>query len=772
MSIRSIQFSIGLLLLVFVSPAWGETGEIEAASEIVETASSVAVHAAEELAIKAEELQTNMNFLWILCASALVLIMQAGFMCLESGTARAKNSINVSVKNLADLLIAVAGYWALGFGLMFGFSKLGWIGTTDFLFAIGDDPWRAVFFVFQAVFCGTAATIVSGAIAERTRFGSYLIMSVIISILIYPIFGHWAWGSFLHGGDPGWLEAKGFIDFAGSTVVHSIGGWVALAAIIIVGARIGKFDENGKPRKIRAHNLPMVYLGTFILFFGWFGFNCGSTLVANTDIAGIAVNTILAACFGGLSSTAVSWVTTEDKRPEPEMMTNGVLGGLVGITAGCASVDTGGAVIIGIGAGILVHVATQFLERVLKLDDVVGAIPVHGACGAWGTISLALVMPESALGGTSRMAQLGVQTMGVGAGFVWAFGTAITLFWIIDKIAPMRVTAEDEELGLNIAEHGATSSILDLARAMDTAAETGQYDDSIKVEVEYGTEIGDLCHHFNGLVDVIRAEKHSVEQANEEKQESLQKYLGHMKIAIDSTVDQISHMESLLTTTMESTDSMVGSVDNVASTMGDLLKSLNLVSEDSTTARETAQQAHSESARSKVTVDALGSSASHIGKVITAIEDIAAHTNLLALNASIEAARAGESGRGFAVVADEVKKLSQQSETSVEEIRTQVKEMQDVSVNAAADIGSISTIIGKVNTINGDIATKVSEEAEKAEKVDGFVGMVKSGVQEMRGSLETVIDGVKDISKRVSDTYEEFARTLTSSSDEDSTEQS
>ena len=213
--------------------------------------------------------------------------------------------------------------------------------------------WVARFFLFQAVFCGTAATIDSGVVAQRTRFSTYLVISLFTSAIIYPIFGHWAWGSFLHGGDPGWLEARGFIDFAGSSVVHSVGGWVALAGLIVISPRIGRFNDDGTPNKIHPHNLPLVYLGTFILFFGRFGFNCGSTLAATTDIAAIGANTQLAACLGGITNSAVSWVS-ESKRPEAEMIANGVLGGLVGITAGCASVDAVGAATIGVISGLVV----------------------------------------------------------------------------------------------------------------------------------------------------------------------------------------------------------------------------------------------------------------------------------------------------------------------------------------------------------------------------------------------------------------------------------
>lgn len=226
---------------------------------------------------------------------------------------------------MADFVLAVCGFWAIGFGLMFGLSNNGLFGTSEFFMGVWDDPWMVAFFVFQAVFCGTAATIDSGAIAERTKFVTYLFSSFIVSSMIYPIFGHWCWGSLLNGETQDWLEARGFVDFAGSTVVHSVGGWVALVAAIVIGSRLGKY---GKARKIHPHNLVLAYLGTFILFFGWFGFNCGSTLEAGTDIAPIAGNTIIAAAFGGFAATALSWMLSADKRPEAEMIANGVLGGL------------------------------------------------------------------------------------------------------------------------------------------------------------------------------------------------------------------------------------------------------------------------------------------------------------------------------------------------------------------------------------------------------------------------------------------------------------
>lgn len=766
---------VAVLTFMSFAPAWAEQDATPAQSpqsteqtvNLIETRAATIEAGVEKVE---QDLQTNMNFLWILAAAAMVFIMQAGFMCVESGLARAKNSINVSIKNMADFLLSIAGFWAVGFGIMFGVSESGWFGTTDFFMKVGDDPWRAAFFVFQAVFCGTAATIDSGAVAERTRFGCYLIMSALISMLVYPVFGHWAWGSFLHGETQGWLEAKGFIDFAGSTVVHSIGGWVALAGVIVIGPRIGRFDKNGKPKKMHASDLPMVYLGTFILFFGWFGFNCGSTLAASTAIAGIALTTILSAAFGGIAAASLSWIFSEDKRPNPEMIANGVLGGLVGITAGCAHVETAGAVVIGFASGALVYGGIVFFERVMKFDDVVGAVSVHGLCGAWGTIAVALFMRGDLLAsGVSRWQQLGVQALGVGAGFVWAFGTALLILFLINLFVHMRVEPEAEKVGLNIAEHGAPSHTLDLAHAMYRATATGRYNESLKVEVQHGTEVGHLSHHFNLMVDAIMDKEAKVRQQQSEKEEDLQKYRDYM-VFMETAVNEIQaetrEMEQSVQATSEQAQAMADSVDTTVETIGGLMTSLGEVSDRSADAYQTVQQAHDESCKSQQTIDLLGQSASDIGKVVTTIEDIATQTKMLALNASIEAARVGVAGKGFAVVAEKVQTLSEQSESSADQIRQQIAGVQTTAEEAVAAIGAISTAVEKVHVINRDIATNVTVQADKAKEVDGFVGKTASAMQEMRHCIGRVGEGAHKISDRVAELYQKFQGIMKRSSQE------
>jgi Amt family ammonium transporter len=391
--------------------------------------------------------QTHANYLWTLVAAALVFFMQAGFAMVETGFTRAKNAINILMKNLMDFSVGSIVYWAVGFGIMFGTTTTGWFGTDGFFlsdFTPGGDPWVLAFWMFQVVFAATAATIVSGAMAERTKFVSYLIYSAIVSTVIYPVFGSWAWGGLFHGG--GWLEGLGFIDFAGSTVVHSVGGWAALAGAIVLGPRLGKYGPDGKPRAIMGHNMPLAALGVFILWLGWFGFNPGSTTTADKSIAMIFVNTNLAAAAGACTALITSWV--KFGKPEVGMTLNGALAGLVAITAGCANVSPGSAIIIGAIAGVLVVISVLFIDKI-KIDDPVGAVSVHGVNGAWGTLAAGIFN----IGGTTASI-IGVQLIGIAACFVYTFGVAFIMFKILAATIGLRVSAEEETEGLDVTEHG------------------------------------------------------------------------------------------------------------------------------------------------------------------------------------------------------------------------------------------------------------------------------------------------------------------------------
>ncbi len=399
--------------------------------------------------------QDNANILWTLIAAILVMFMQAGFACVEAGFTRAKNAGNIIMKNFLDFGVGQIIFFFLGFGLMFGtgssYLGLDYFGLSGI--AEGTEAWTYTFWFFQSVFAATAATIVSGGIAERTKFASYIIVSCIVTGLIYPISGHWAWGSLY--GAAGWLETAfpvAFCDFAGSSVVHSVGGWIALAGALVVGPRLGKYTADGKARAIPGHNIPLAALGVFILWFGWFGFNAGSTTVADSSIGLIAMVTSLSASAATVSALLFSWLRFG--KPDMSMSMNGALAGLVGITAACATVSPAAAIIIGLVAGVLVVLSIEFIDKVLKIDDPVGAVSVHGVCGAWGTIACGLFNLDGGLFYGGGFTQLGVQLIGVGVFFVWAFGTGLLAFTLVKVVFGVRVSVEDERKGLDITEHG------------------------------------------------------------------------------------------------------------------------------------------------------------------------------------------------------------------------------------------------------------------------------------------------------------------------------
>lgn len=419
----------------------------------------------------AEDPSAPVNFIWVLICAFLVMLMQAGFALVETGFTRAKNAVNIMMKNLMDFSLGSLAYWAVGFALMFGTASgiTGLILGLDGFFLVGEsyDVSTIELWFFQMVFCATAATIVSGAMAERTKFSAYMMYSVIISALIYPIYGHWVWGG-------GWLNAGDFmvalgggygaLDFAGSGVVHAIGGFVALAGALILGPRIGKYRKDGTPVAIPGHSMTLAMLGVFILWFGWFGFNPGSTLAATElRISIIAANTCLAAAAGAVTTMSITW--WRFGKPDASMAGNGVLGGLVAITAPCAWVSPPAAVLIGIIAGFVVFLGVWVMDWKLHIDDPVGAVSVHGFNGLWGLLALGLFadgtygvyttegpMVTGLLFGNAGF--FAVQLINAAVVFIWAFGLGYIMFRILDSAVGIRVSPEEELEGLDLGEHG------------------------------------------------------------------------------------------------------------------------------------------------------------------------------------------------------------------------------------------------------------------------------------------------------------------------------
>lgn len=439
------------------------------------------------------------DILWVGLTAVLVFIMQAGFAFLETGMTRSKNSINVAIKNLTDLGVSVLVYWGVGFGLMFGLSESGLVGSNNFLFH-ASSLWGGIFFLFQAMFCSTSATIVSGAVAERMKFLHYILATVFLSGAIYPVTGHWIWGGAMEGQSVGLLNSRGFVDFAGSTAVHSVGGWISLAALLVIGPRIGRYNKDGTINKISGSNIPASVFGVIILWFGWFGFNGGSTLALNEHVPQILTNTLLGGASGMVLTLVVGWIFT--RRPDVDFVINGALAGLVAITANCHVTNESQALLIG-GVGGLVMLAVQALMDKLRIDDAVGAIPVHLGAGIWGTLAVGLFGNPDQLGtGLSWGDQILVQAAGIGLVGAYSFFAGLAFFWLLNMISKLRVTEDHELKGLNVAEHDATTEIYDLYRTLDAQAKTG--DLSLRAPVEPFTEVGQIASQYNRVMDNLQ----------------------------------------------------------------------------------------------------------------------------------------------------------------------------------------------------------------------------------------------------------------------------
>ena len=443
----------------------------------------------------------ELDLFWILICGFLVFMMQLGFSLVETGIVRSKNTINVAMKNLIDTVFSIIFFWLFGFGLMFGLDAYGLFGTDKFLID-GKDLQLNGFFFFQAMFAATAITIVSGAVAERIKFNGYIIVAIIVSAIIYPIFGHWAWS------ENGWLKTLGFIDFAGSTVVHSVGGWIGLAGAIVLGPRLGKFRK-GKTTYFAPSNHNFVVFGVFILFFSWFGFNAGSLLAFDADVTSILLNTLLAGVFGGLSA----WIITLFSKDKVgvEIFSFGIVAGLVAVTAGCYEFTTTQAAFVGFVSSFIMHYADIFLTKKLKIDDPLSVVAIHGFVGIWGTIAVGIFanLPEN----FTRFDLIYVQTLGVLVAFIFSFSFGLLIFLFLRKINLLRVRKKHEVLGLNRSEHNAKLPWVDTIQSIIQIMKTGNVDK--KIYEERDTEIGIVSRFFNYLLNMLKEKNAELRKSNQ-----------------------------------------------------------------------------------------------------------------------------------------------------------------------------------------------------------------------------------------------------------------
>jgi Amt family ammonium transporter len=747
----------------------------------------------KELTAQIAEKQTNLNHVWTMTAACLVFLMQGGFLFLEAGLVRSKNSINVAQKNIVDFVVATCCFYVIGFSLMFGPSLGGWIGLDELVFNERPD-WDYTFFIFQLVFCGTAATILSGAVAERMKFGGYLIATVLIAALIYPVFGHWAWGNLLVSDNKPWLAGLGFIDFAGSTVVHSVGGWVALAAVIVVGPRIGRFDENGRALPINGHSAVLATMGAILLWIGWIGFNGGSTTAGTPAFAHIVANTVIAGGFGGV--VAMFLGRFHDGLYRPVWPINGILAGLVGITAGCDAVDIHGAAIVGMTSGVVVVYASMMLENVFKLDDAVGAIPVHGICGAWGTILAGVLATPDKLAAGSRLSQVMVQCLGVGTAFLWAFGLSFVFFKIMHATSGLRVSAEHELEGLNSAEHGTTLGTGMLQQALQELA-LGDGDIDRRLDHSTGDEAGELALSFNMLMDrlqklvsgvadnagrLVQASRELGSVSNEltdyssavkGRAETVTQTTASVRNSVNSMAGSVSGVNNSVQVIAQGATEVSTNVQGVTQEIARMSDSMNEIVTSARRAAEVSEEAKLRVGSATTTVNALGEASQRIGEVLEVIRKIAGQTRMLALNATIEAARAGVAGKGFAVVAAEVKRLADDTADATLSIEQRIGEIRGGSDDAVAVITDIADVINSMNQTVADISQHVDQQIglardisarmadtharsdAMAEQIAAVAGSAVSAAEEAR----LAADGTGDVYSSISQVSDAAART-------------
>lgn len=647
----------------------------------------------------------HIDLIWIILCAVLVIVMQAGFTALESGLTRAKNSTNVAMKNLTDFTLSIVIFWAVGFSLMFGDSWHGILGVSSHQLSADSPPMDIATFIFQVTFAGTAATIISGAVAERMRFLSYALVSLMTAAVIYPVAGHWIWN------EHGWLKQMGFVDFAGSTVVHSLGGWVGLAGTCVLGPRIGRFKASGEVKPIHGHNLVLAVLGVVFLWFGWFGFNGGSIAGSDTSIALIVLNTLLSAAAGGTACLIISALNHRGEVRIDKMLI-GVIGGLVAITASCSIVSPSSAIIIGALGGVITYFGDRFLLKI-KIDDPVNIVASHGLAGAWGTLALAVFASEQYLPTGNHWDQLKVQMVGVFAIFFWGFTLGYLLFSLLKGINILRVSPEGEKMGLNVHEHGSHSSLVETMQAMESIVQAyngkgEQADLTRRINAEIGSEAGEVASIFNSMLDHFHNTIKEIKFASIDISMASQKILAtsdHLQAEADKGVNFINQLTEKLSDINSSNAKIAKDANEAAHEAHIIYQEADNGSKNLRHTTRDIRNVEVEMVKTMDSMEQLSAEIQSIETVLTIIQDISEQTNLLALNAAIEAAKAGDSGRGFSVVAAEVRNLAAKTQKATKKIRYLMEDVQSHAIKAA------KTTQNNLSMVNQSVST--TEKCQK-----------------------------------------------------------
>ncbi|NJM51847.1 MAG: hypothetical protein HC843_14075 [Sphingomonadales bacterium] len=701
-------------------------------------------------------MESNFTLIWLCLSAILVAGMQIGFLFVEAGFVRSKNSINVAMKNVADFAVAVVAFALIGAAIMFGSSHFGLFGWSLSLASFGtDNPETLAMLLFQAMFCGTAATIISGAVAERIKFGAYLATTLFLVLLIYPVIGHWIWGSALLGqGSAGWLEKAGFTDFAGSSVVHITGGISALIITVIIGPRLGRFDaKTGKPIVIQGHSPVLAAAGALILATGWMGFNTGGLTPGSAAFSYAMANTVLAGCAGSTAAMVIGrWL---DGLYRTDRAINGMLSALVAVTACAPYTAPMSAMLLGAATAAITLVAAEFIERRLRIDDAVYAISVHGVGGICGILALPFVR-RADVTGLPLWEQLAVQAMGVAAITLFLCITIGAFTLCLKYRGWLRVSEADEICGLNYAEHGA---LLGTARLQKILSElnAGESNLSARVAVDDFDEGADLAIAFNNFLGRVEAAERDarkrlqVEQAAANAQEqqflrdaatrekeqrelldqTLQNFsaefgtlvtaLNQHSFKLNAQAEQLDRNSTLSVKGISSArrvshEAMAVSAEMAQATTG-LAAMLSQVATNVSTAGQSAQQALSASYDGRAAATALEHGAADIGKLVDGIQSIMRRANILALNAAIEAANAGESGAGFSVVAQEIGELAKQTQKSSREIAAIVDHLSGLIGDGVAHFRIIDAQIGLMAEVSNEIGLATQEQAHTGQRL-------------------------------------------------------
>ena len=712
--------------------------------------------------------------IWLGIACVLVASMQVGFLFLEAGFVRSKNSINVSMKNLADFVIAVLAFHILGAAILFG-QGLGFAGFDVGLMAYSGSGDVTLFLMFQALFCGTAATIVSGAVAERVRFNAYLILTLPLTALVYPIIGHWAWASQLPGGTArGWLEGLGYFDFAGSSVVHITGGAAALAILLVVGPRIGRFEDEGAGmRSVHGHSPILAGAGVLCLLIGWLGFNSGTLEPGSDAFARALSNTLFAGCAGALAAGFVAY--RHEGYYRADRMINGMLVGLVSITASAPFAFSWGAIALGAFAGMCSVYCADWMEGKRRIDDAVYAVTVHGFGGALGTLAVPLIVPAAALP-NPMLTQFAVQALGVVSIAGFAFLTTTMAARFIHSRQSLRVTVEEEIRGLNMTEH---NSMIGHAVLMETLSRinSGETDLSTRINVDPFDDGGDVAEALNTFLDRVQAsESKAAEQLRAEQREThllaererdranhsealLRDFQLEFATLVDELKSQASELSNgandlnhrsvqsgqLMDEASNQAEATVAMADQMAQGAELLAQTLELVGNRVERAHDAAAEADEASGKGNEIAATLEVSTKEIGKLVALIQAISDKTKLLALNAQIEAARAGEAGLGFSVVSSEVGQLAKQTEEATKDIGRIVGSLSELIGSSIAQFRAIDSSIETVRSVAADAAHSVREQRATSEELSRLIEGARTGARASGGAVGRVSENWAEI---------------------------